>query len=63
MRKEIKKRRKQIESTRLIDDKVVIRSFSDDFWLPTYKIEQRTSKIVNSWFVKLNKMARKIIGN
>ncbi len=63
MRKEIKKRKKQIESIRLIDDKIVIRSFSNDFWLPTYKIEQHTSKIVNSWFVTLNKIARKIIDN
>jgi len=63
MRKEIKKRRKRIESNRSFDDKVVIRSFVDDFWLPTYKIELHTSKIVSSWFTTLNKIARKLIDN
>lgn len=63
MRREIKKRKKRLESTRLIDDKTVIRSFADDFWMPTYKIERHTSQVVNFWFVLLNKIARKIIGN
>lgn len=63
MRTKIKKRRKRMELTRSFDDKVVIRSFVDDFWLPTYRIERRTSKIVNSWFITLNKMARKLIDN
>jgi hypothetical protein len=63
MRKEIKKRRERMEKNRIYEDKIVIQSFVDDFWLPTYKIEKHTSKFVNSWFVMMNKQARKLIGN
>jgi GT2 family glycosyltransferase len=61
MRKEIKIRRERITKNRKFEDKIVIQSFVDDFWLPTYRIDRRKSQFVNSWFVALNKQARKLI--
>ncbi len=61
MRKEIKMRRERMSKNRKLEDKIVIQSFVDDFWLPTYRIDKRTSKFVNSWFLTLNKQARKLI--
>jgi|SRR5579864_8322208 len=61
MRKEIKMRRERIAKNRKLEDKIVIQSFVDDFWLPTYRINRRSSQFVNSLFVTLNKQARKLI--
>ena len=61
MRKEIKMRRERMAKNRKFEDKIIIQSFVDDFWLPTYRMDLRTSQLVNSWFVTLNKQARKLI--
>jgi GT2 family glycosyltransferase len=61
MRKDINKRRAKIAQNRKFDDKTIIKNFVDDFWLPSYKIDQRTSKLVNSLMVSLNRQARNLI--
>ncbi len=63
IRNEIKKKRERLEKDRLFNDRIIIQSFVDDFWLPTYKMDKHASKFINSWFVIMNKQARKLIDN
>lgn len=56
----IRKRRVEINSKRKIDDKLIIKNFVDDFQLPTYLEDKRTSQ-ANKFITNLCKSARTVI--
>jgi len=58
----INRKRKQIKETRKLSDKIVIKNFVNDFYLPEIIHKKEESIKVNRPFQKLNNIARKIIG-
>ncbi|MGI0073226.1 MAG: glycosyltransferase family 2 protein [Nitrosotalea sp.] len=61
MRRSILKKRKEIEKTRKIQDKIVIKNFVDDFRLPLIATPEHSVRVFNSIIPILSKQARKII--
>ncbi|MGI0061531.1 MAG: glycosyltransferase family 2 protein [Nitrosotalea sp.] len=61
MRKDIKERKERIMKNRKFDDKMIIKNFGDDFWLPVYALNDFQANLVNSFIRLLSKQARKII--
>jgi GT2 family glycosyltransferase len=61
MRTDIQKRKERIRKDRKLDDKLIIKYFVDEFWLPSFTIGESKAKIVNHFIQLLSKLARKII--
>jgi GT2 family glycosyltransferase len=59
--KEIRIRRERMMKSRSVSDKIIIKNFVDDFWLPSATINEDSAKRVDSIMRMLNKQARKII--
>lgn len=59
--KNLRERKKKISETRIYDDKTIIQNFSDDFFIPSDVVDNKSTKIFSKIITILSILARKIV--